>query len=1435
MTPVSHIHRATQLPVASAARRVTLLAALCLLSMVPRVAMAQGVGFAGEDPTKYGEMYRTYERLYGDALAEFDSEIKQLRSQGKNDAELGAAYERFRQKSIDLDRRYKQPVIEKLFDAANLRTSEFNTRTATSADPSGATRGSKARPGPSDPITPSKGTRPGDPGYRPWGADTDAQGGSRVVDQIPDVAREMGLTTSDADTLFAREPGYTTTDNNVLETTIHKSGRLDRVGSAAWQAKIEVDATRPETALHVDMQPGPMQDYVAVRDHESKARKGLDVPARNLLPGADEGFNLNAAVKLQGLVKGTLKSLDTAQLPDETLARLMREQGIEGNSATKLRSVLQSLKGGAAIVPESVGLSADNVDRFQNVCRALIDESARVTKERADAVLQEKLAQRDALEAAQDPEKAREIRREIVDARKRMEESERRKTRDAIVDLQKKLEGATTADKSGVPNAPDKAADSKRRQLLDQTDREITTRRNRQAIRDLYADVERRQAVDGDSVVRDLERRRGMPPATSTPRESGRPLAPEVPPTARGGLLTHPAVNRGLFVGGTLLATYSAFKEEYHEAEKRLIDRQKSLPDADRPPTRSEVLREMSFGRTGVRTALNLSGVEGAWMAGQALKYEWVQGTNDYIDAEIERRTRIQRALGQPEDDISFAKSAEIALKASIRQVTRATYEGAKGVPLLGDVVAMPENLFLVLDSSFGVIYDSAKRDRILATNTGDQAEDSAHIALQAERLVGEMRGLVAVALRQIETHNTLRRSSAQAESQVERVRDLFRADVQSLEVLLPQLGSAEKAPPPLPGSAEIQFWLDEIATTIRAANDLSTSCDRLEAALSGGRIECATVREQNPDLQGQLNIVQIRHESLREKDASWQQLLATLGPAAEARQLEIRLTALRSDAERLSRSLADAGRLTASVGEHLRGLREQLDSRRLRVRTLHGKYADRATPGARSEWDRILREANDLEIPAVPNEETSAASELLARAATHADLLARAEPPQLPAPLQPRRIDGQLSGDLERAEQPLRDLEAAVTRAVDKLDGLHQLCPVRSVFSLVADADKSPTIRFQVLGDSPATGGQLAYVWTFGDDSGPLHTTSATQSHTYSRAGEYQVAVRIVEESPNFSAERGEATASIQVAAPTTPPEPTPHAPGQVVLSVTPNVVLAGEVGRQKEDVDYLLLKNHPPGAYYGMHSLRIFHSLGTAEVEAECHFGIRMKLIPGGAVVIGLETYDLDIKAAGRGPIDPQTGQFRIALDDATWSERYPKIDGLLRRFTPEDRAAMQGVVLRALGGTPGQLGWSGEISGTMDWKSFKGGSGRFHLNRVFQGTWELPPAVAPYWVDWPTTVTKLGTGPAWLRFYPSEDVAHRQYLWRSRSGPMGGPKRILTDMGSEAALVPGRAALVRFGRWDMEQWWGVPNDPTRVREVLQAVQAFLEQEQIETHFSP
>jgi hypothetical protein len=229
-------------------------------------------------------------------------------------------------------------------------------------------------------------------------------------------------------------------------------------------------------------------------------------------------------------------------------------------------------------------------------------------------------------------------------------------------------------------------------------------------------------------------------------------------------------------------------------------------------------------------------------------------------------------------------------------------------------------------------------------------------------------------------------------------------------------------------------------------------------------------------------------------------------------------------------------------------------------------------------------------------------------------------------------------------------------------------------------------------------------------------------------------------------------------------------------------------------------------------------------------------MKLIPDKGVVIGLTTYDLDIKATGRGSIDPQTGQFRVALDDATWSEKYPgDFDGLLRRFTPEDRAAMQGVVLRALGGTPGQLGWSGEISGTMDWKSFKGGSGRFHLNRVFQGTWELPPAVAPYWVDWPTTVTKLGTGPAWLRFYPSEDVAHRQYLWRSRSGPMGGSKRILTDMGSEAALVPGRAALVRFGRWDMEQWWGVPNDPTRVREVLQAVQAFLEQEQIETHFSP
>lgn len=1390
---------------------------------------AQEVGFAGDDARRYGAMYRTYERLYGESLDAFGAEVRQLQTQGKRDAELQAAYARFRERNIALDRRYRQPVIQKMFDVANLRTSEFVTRTATSSQEAGQGR----RAGPSDPITPSKGTRLGDPNYRPWGADTDAQGGSRVVDQLPDVAREMGLTTQDADRLFAREPGYTTTDNDVLEATIHKSGRLDRVGSASWQAQIEVDATKPETALHVDMKPGPMQDYVAVRDHESKARKGLDVPARNLLPGPEDGISLDAAVKLQGLAKGTLNSIGTAQLPDETLNRLMREHGIEGNSAVKLRNVLQSLKSGTAILPESVGLNEGNIERFQSLCRSLIDESARVTGERADTALQDNLARRDVLEASADSadrEQGRQLRREIVDARKRMDESDRGRTRRAIESLTATVEAPTAR----TPDAPvvDTSESTRRRELMEQVERETTTRRNRQAIRDLYADVERRKAVDGETVVRDLENPR--PTGTGVRGHSPQGVPPESSPAERNSLLVHPVITRGLAIGGALVATSQAFKEEYYEAEKRLIERRRGTPDADRPPTRREVLREVSIGRTSVRTLLNLTGVEGAWMAGQTMKYEWVQRTNDFIDTEVERRARIQRALGQPEDDLSFAAAAEIALKGSLRQVTRSAYEGAKGLPLVGDLVAAPENLFLVLESSFGVLHDQRTLDRILATSTGDQARDAAELAEHADQLLDQMRGIAAAAQRQQETLESLRALSQRADEQVEQLRDLFRADVQSLELARGQLGGTESVAARLPGAADIRRWIQAIQEATREAREIAATCQRLEAALNRGQIDCSTIRLQDPRLQDGWRTLLARQQAWNESSMSLESLLQSLGPALEVRQLELRLTSTRTDAGRTSEALANAGRLITSLVESRATSREKLRVLRDRIRGLHDTYAPRATPQVRGEWDRIVQQASALEIDLPAGD--LAAAQALSRAAEHADLLARTETPQLPEPLQPRRIDGQLSGDLETVRQPLLDFGVTLERTREALDGLHQLCPVRSQFTVAADLSKTLTRQFRVSGEFPA--GKLVYVWSFGDDSETVKTSQPTQSHTYAGPGEFRVVVRIFEELPEFSVERGEASVVVMVAGPA-PPERPRRPPGQLALSVVPEVVLAGQLAQSVIDEKGFdpLLGKFPLGTYYGFHSLRIFHEPGTDAVDADLQLEISMKVHPH----LFLGRYQLRMTAQAHGQRDPATGGFRMRVENARWTETlpdtYPPL-GLIGLkggpVTPEDRAAMEAVVRRVLGGLPGELNWSGEVSGSLDWNGFGGGQGRLEINPVFRGTWRVPEK-QPYWIEWPEGVERSGNGPAWLRIYPNEARAREQFQWRSRLGPMSGPRRVLNDIGDEAVLVPGRGAIVRWGRWDMHLTGAVPNDPEPIRESLERVQEFLGQRAVESQFTP
>ncbi|MCA9087095.1 MAG: hypothetical protein KDA90_00505, partial [Planctomycetaceae bacterium] len=1020
-------------------RRTLALAALLLISHLtgPARGLAQGVGFSGDDPLKYGELFRTFEREHGALVQNFEAELRTLRANGATPAEIQLSTERFMDASQRIDAQYRQPVIEKMIDVANLRVSEVvNTGTVPPPKPVDPTRPPlppekpsvvPGRENPSKLITPSSGTRPSQPGYRGGLGDTDAAGGVRAVDHLERIASEMGIKPTDAKTLFQVEPGYVTTDSE-LQLTAHRSGRLDRVGSNAWQTQIEADALKPETYLSVDMgrnQAG--RSYVAVRDHQSKAQKGLSAPPVDLLPNAGQGVNLEGAAKLQGMAKGTLKALDTADLSEEALAALIRKNGI-GESPAKVRNVLTALKGGAAIAPDGVGLHAENMGDFQNLCRDILDESVRTTKAQADEQIKSLTDERDRLERSRNSEdrrRAQKIREELVDSKKRIQESERANLRKDVDNLNQQRERIAT----------DKATpDTERRQRMQQIDAEIEQRRNRQAVQDLHGDIERRRVVDGESVVRDLERPRQPVDEEYHRRPNLAGDRPEIPPTKRQGLLTQPVVSRGLIWGGQILATYTGLSEEYAEARRRLQERMKQQgSSATGEPGMIDVLSEVSYTRVGLRTIAALTGIEGAVVAGQQAKYEWVTGTNNYIDSQVERYRRAGF------DELPPGIAMTIAIKATARQVTLSTYQGAKGVPLIGDLVGFPENLFVVTESTVGVIYDKFKSSQTIAQNTIDQLEQERHAAGLAQRLIRDMEALVSDARKENAALAELWRLVPRAEAQDETLRDQFRTDYQALETLIAQLPVTPESALQRPDDVSIAQVESDIATLIKELSQLSLRCDLLERDLNGGRIECATIRQWALPMQNELNAFGQRRDALVTTTTGWMQQLQATGPMVDALQRLLRLRETMSWASRAATSLQETATSADTISRNLRTQQEQLEYLRGQVRQLHSRFSDRAKVGADfQEWEDMRIKLERLKIDVeLPTQDVAAAQQRLRRVAGYFDLLSRSELPELPLADQPQRVEGQLSEDLARIQPQLTTLARAYDQAHEKLDGL--------------------------------------------------------------------------------------------------------------------------------------------------------------------------------------------------------------------------------------------------------------------------------------------------------------------------------------------------------------------------------------------------------------
>ncbi len=327
-----------------------------------------------------GRQFQEYQRRHRALEASFRAQRRRILrdprlSAGEKQARAAALVQATLQRSRDLVRRYRQPVVERMQALAEL-----------------SLRGAGGR------IRQSLGTGVNDPAFRGHWGDVDAAGGERVVRRLQQAAEVMGLgdeglrqivqvrpgrTTiiqSPAGRRVTQTPAYVSVDGG-LNLTVHKEGLpMGRVGDQTHRMEIEVNAKLPETYLSAGMRDRQIgQCEVAVQDHMKKARKGLRLRPEELLLESN-------AEALQALAKGTMKAVCAAGLSDAQIATALRRSGYDAQcTPAQFRTQLQNLKEGYNLAPEAAGLHAENIARFQNATAAALEQCDRAAGRRFES------------------------------------------------------------------------------------------------------------------------------------------------------------------------------------------------------------------------------------------------------------------------------------------------------------------------------------------------------------------------------------------------------------------------------------------------------------------------------------------------------------------------------------------------------------------------------------------------------------------------------------------------------------------------------------------------------------------------------------------------------------------------------------------------------------------------------------------------------------------------------------------------------------------------------------------------------------------------------------------------------------------------------------------------------------------------------------------
>ncbi|NQV28646.1 MAG: hypothetical protein HQ518_30205, partial [Rhodopirellula sp.] len=838
----------------------------------------------------------------------------------------------------------------------------------------------------------------------------------------------------------------------------------------------------------------------------------------------------------------------------------------------------------------------------------------------------------------------------------------------------------------------------------------------------------------------------------------------DLPHTSKTGGLTI-LKTYGLSIVGKGLGIYQAYETE--------------LSDAARED------RKFSQAQMAVHMAKNLSGVSGVIASVEGFQHETGKGLQEYVQSEVER----YRAEGYDVAN-SPGLQAVIHRRAILRATGRATWQGVKGVPLIGDVVSGIEDTFNLTESSVGLAYDAWKSRQIQQENHIEQKAQHERTVALAEEMRDALRKQIELAQADMRLAEALATARAKSATFVEALESRIRETRLQVE----ETAKTATAPPSPVAANKLSEITPYLQSVTKLAQGFVRDADALLRQFAADEISQEDLAEQRGAFMRRMQAIDVdyinatsrldtaRGEAARLTAAgglvSWRQSLML--DLQTARATVATLNDLAKRMETIQKRSADIKRCFDDQKQRLKAMCEgplyrlasapiQETLRFIRAQALPFRLPQN-TMDAHVVRTREMQLQRDRLRVFVEQVQTAMAELGAAGAATPAEL--------------------ESAADWSRVLAAAGEMETAVGEARDRMRRLRDSAPGESpAFDLATKSLGPKTIQFEFTPlRLPPGKKKFVFSWNFGDEV--IDTSNErVRKHEYTRDGRYETSVTVWEETATMSQEIGHATAIVTIGSTeSTPPMVVKTLPPS--NSKVPKIVIIAKLRFDYDKQGTPILKDVGAGSnlYFTIEPDTERVTVVMGRVFRSFYFEQ-----PGGA---GYPFYRVEIDSwQNEGLLDPRSKRIELPIPAITWRQEVGvwSLGGGVKqdKYTIADGHRRCGI-------DPGSLRWAGVLTGELDWRSGYLGAtrGRFEFNKLHSGDWEVEATdflLVSVPEDLRRIPQKAPTTKLSVMLYPSQDRARRQIAEST------GIQKQIFDHDPEHDVVPwARGFAIRVGRW-------------------------------------